>query len=265
MKKFLTPFFFFGHHIAGAHGFHGAGDLVNSSYTKNIFSNGSKQTMPYRLLSPDCIEAGCKYPLVVFLHGHGERGTDNEKQLIHGGAVFTNPRNQEQYPAFVVFPQCNGHAWTSKFNANAFLPDADVPDETLNEKMVMGLISELITTYPIDIDRIYLMGISMGAIATYDLTCRHPEVFAAAVPICGAVNPERLSNVRNINFMIFHGQADSEVPVICSRQAYKTLRGLGANVDYIELDGAGHECWHYAFNHPRLLPWLFAQERKTIC
>lgn len=102
----------------------------------------------------------------------------------------------------------------------------------------------------------------MGGIAVYDLACRYPERFAAAVPICGAVNPDRLKNTSDISFLIFHGAQDEEVPVLCSRKAYVMLDSIGAKVDYVEFAGEGHECWTSAFNYPTLLPWLFAQTKK---
>ena len=126
----------------------------------------------------------------------------------------------------------------------------------------MSLIGDVVAANPIDPSRIYIVGISMGGIAAYDIVCRHPNVFAAAVPICGAVNPERLADAKDVKFMIFHGEDDEEVPSICSREAYKALSAAGAQVDYVEFAGIGHECWSSAFNYPTLLPWLFAQTKS---
>lgn len=181
------------------------------------------------MLSPKTLEADKSYPLVLFLHGSGERGNDNEKQLAHGASVFSNPVNADKYPAFVVFPQCKERAWTDKVDERTFMPGAPIPPESKSEVMVMELIGNLIENYPIDKNRIYIVGISMGGIAAYDLVCRYPQIFTAAVPICGAVNPERLSTAKDVKFMIFHGEEDEEVPSICSREAYKTLNSVGAD------------------------------------
>lgn len=235
---------------------------VNDDYSRHVYVDSSKKTMPYRMLSPSVIESGKEYPLVLFLHGSGERGDDNEKQLLHGGAVFSNPANSDKYPAFVVFPQCKERAWTDRMAPRAFMPGAPVPPESKSEELVMGLVEELMSDYPIDRNRIYIVGISMGGIATYDLVCRYPEIFTAAVPICGAVNPERLSTAKDVKFMIFHGEEDEEIPSICSREAYKALNSVGTAVDYIEFSGVGHECWTSAFNYPSLLSWLFSQTKE---
>lgn len=235
----------------------------NEEYAKCVFTDSVNNTvLPYRMLSPDKIESGEKYPLVVFLHGSGERGSDNEKQLTHGASTFSNPANADKYPSFVVFPQCKERTWTDKFSAQSFMPGAPEPQVSKQEEAIVDMINELVAEYPIDKNRIYIVGISMGGIATYDLVCRYPDLFAAAVPICGAVNPDRLVEARDVNFMIFHGEEDDEIPSICGREAYKSLNAAGANVDYIEFAGMGHDCWSSAFNYPNLLPWLYSQSKK---
>lgn len=235
----------------------------DEDYAKYCFTDSSNVTLPYRMLKPEQTADNQKYPMVIFLHGCGERGSDNEKQLTHGSLLFSNPANEDKYPAYVVFPQCEDRYWTSRFDHETFIPGAPVPPESEEEKAVMGLIDELTQTYPIDTNRIYIMGISMGGIATYDLVCRYPDVFAAAVPICGAVNPDRLSNLENVSFMIFQGEQDREVPIFAGREAYKALKAAGTNVEYVEFAGADHEeSWIEAFNYQDLLPWLFSQTKN---
>lgn len=237
--------------------------LNNEDFERHEYVDPVNNTViPYRMLSPEEIESGEKYPLVIFLHGSGERGSDNEKQLTHGASTFSNPANEDKYPSYVVFPQCKERTWTEKFSARSFMPGAPDPQITKTEEALIDMINDLATTYPIDKNRIYIIGISMGGIATYDLACRYPELFAAAVPICGAVNPDRLSEARNVNFLIFHGEDDEEIPAICSREAYKTLSAAGAKVEYIEFAGLGHDCWTSAFNYPNFLPWLYSQSKK---
>lgn len=234
----------------------------NAEYARYTYEDSLHNRMPYRMLSPEDIKEGEKYPLVIFLHGSGERGDDNETQLTNGASIFANPVNLRRYPAYVVFPQCRDRSWTTKVEPKIFMPGAQVPPESLAERQVMGIIDNVIKDHPIDTSRIYILGISMGGIAVYDLAYRYPERFAAAVPICGAVNPDRLKNTSDISFLIFHGAQDEEVPVLCSRKAYMMLDSIGAKVDYVEFAGEGHECWTSAFNYPTLLPWLFAQTKK---
>lgn len=232
---------------------------TNTEYAHEEFTSSTNVRMPYRIMAPERIKDGEKYPLIVFLHGAGERGDDNEKQLLHGASIFSNPVNAKKYPAFVVFPQCKERAWTDGINERMFMPGAPVPGESKTEESVIELIRAIAAENPVDTSRIYLVGISMGGIATYDLACRYPDLFAAAVPICGAVNPDRLPEAADVNFMIFHGVEDEQIPSICGREAYKALNAAGANVDYIEFAGMGHDCWDAAFNYPDFLPWLFSQ------
>lgn len=240
----------------------GHGPNNQDVYTRHTFTDSLHRTIPYRLLTPPDSLSGERYPLVVFLHGSGERGDDNEKQLTHGASIFSNPANVDKYPAYVVFPQCHERAWTDRIDEKEFMSGSPEPAESSTEQLLIELVRNLIEKYPIDIDRIYIVGISMGGIATYDLVCRYPELFSAAVPICGAVNPDRLSAAKDVKFLIFHGEVDDEIPSLCSREAYKALAAVGADVDYVEFAGVGHECWTYAFNYPTLLQWLFAQHKS---
>ena len=234
----------------------------NTDYAKGVYKDSLNHKMPYRLLSPIEVKSGETYPLVIFLHGSGERGNDNISQLEHGADLFADTANLEKYPAFVLFPQCKDKTWTKDVGQKTFMPGAKTPPISKAEITLMSLINNIISSHPIDVDRIYIIGLSMGGIATYDLVCRYPGMFAAAIPICGAVNPERLSSAKGVNFLIFHGEDDEEVPIICGREAYKALEEVGANVQYVEFPGVGHECWDCAFEYPQFLPWLFSQKRN---
>lgn len=229
---------------------------AHQEYSRHMFVDSTGFEMPYRMLEPDTLRDGARYPLVLFLHGSGERGDDNESQLTHGASLFSDPVNMEKYPAFVLFPQCDESAWTGRIDESFFMPGAKTPPESRSERNLMELIDTIASQNPVDTSRIYIIGISMGGIAAYDLACRHPEKFAAVVPICGAINPERLPEASKSRFLIFHGADDDEIPAICGREAYRALRKAGAQVDYIEFPGIGHECWNNAFNHPDFLPFL---------
>ena len=113
----------------------------------------------------------------------------------------------------------------------------------------------------VDSRRIYVMGISMGAMATYELCWRYPSLFAAAVPICGATDTSRLTQAAKIPWRIYHGDADKVVPVNFSRNAYKALKSARAKIIYREFAGCTHNSWNPAFNDPELFPWLFKQKR----
>ena len=235
-----------------------------TAFEKKVYVTASGDSLNYRLLRPEVEQKGEKYPLVLFLHGAGERGSDNEKQLTHGSQMWLNPVNRENYPAFVLVPQCpeSGY-WAYTDRPSSFEPDQMPSDIPLSP--VFRTLKELIDTYlampQVDKKRVYVIGLSMGAMGTYDLVIRYPEIFAAAIPICGTVNPTRLSAAKDVKFRIFHGDADTVVPVSGSRQAYKALKAAGADVEYIEFPGVTHGSWNPAFTQLDFMSWLFSQKK----
>lgn len=223
-------------------------------------------TLRYCALAPQQIEQDKSYPLVVFLHGAGERGEDNQAQLLHGSQQFLNPVNREKYPCYAIFPQCP----SGKYGAYINRPLSLVPSEMTIQEQPSAFVSQvhqLITKYlaeqHVDSRRVYVIGLSMGAMATYDMVIRYPELFAAAVPICGTVNPERITEaVKHTKWSIYHGDADTTVPLDGSREAYRKLRAVGAEVKYTEFPGVAHGSWNPAFSQPDFMKWLFAQIRQ---
>lgn len=238
---------------------------AQETYQKETFISSRGDTLPYRLLRPETVKAGEKYPLVLFLHGAGERGNDNERQLTHGGQMFLNPVNREKYPAFVLVPQCpvTGY-WAYMERPASFMPGEMPLDNSLTP--VFQTVKDLLDTYlampQVDKNRIYIIGLSMGGMGTFDMVIRYPEIFAAAVPVCGTVNPARLKAAKQVKFRIFHGDADNVVTPEGSRAAYKALKAAGADVEYIEFPGCNHGSWNPAFNYPGFMEWIFSQKKK---
>lgn len=235
------------------------------TYSRGTFASANGETLHYRMLTPLNVEAGTKYPLVLFMHGAGERGSDNNAQLTHGSELFL--QNRETCPAYVVFPQCDSkYFWAyepqpASYNAATFPVESEIAPA---QQQVKELLDSLLTLPDIDPDRVYITGISMGGMATFDMACRFPDTFAAAVPVCGGINVERLNaNVKNIYWRIFHGGADGVVPVQNSREANTKLTAAGADVEYIEYPGAGHDVWTPVFQREDFLPWLFAKTRRS--
>ncbi|MDO5523414.1 MAG: prolyl oligopeptidase family serine peptidase [Bacteroidia bacterium] len=234
-------------------------------FEKKVYISPENDTLRYRVLTPEKVAPNKKYPLVLFLHGAGERGNDNEAQLRHGGNMFTNPVNREKYPAFVIFPQCpqedswaprnrSAAAGESAFNQN--------PPMTKALSLVKKVLDEAIEKYPVDEDRIYIAGLSMGGMGTFDMLCRYPHLFAAAIPICGGVSIERLGRIKTRTAIrIYHGDADTVVPVTYSREAYKTLKQNKAGVEYIEYPGINHDSWTPAFNENDFMAWIFSKRK----
>lgn len=238
----------------------------DNEFIAKSYISANNDTLLYRELVPQQIEQNKKYPLVLFLHGAGERGNDNISQLTHGSMMFTNPVNRGKYPCYAVFPQCpSDQYWPSPKRPDSFNSENPFPiDAEISRPLALTkeLLDQLIDEYQIDEERIYIIGLSMGGMGTFDLVCRFPDYFAAAVPICGGINTERLNGLKTkTNFRIFHGDADSVVPVRFSREAYLKLNAEGVDAEYIEFPGVDHGSWNPAFNLPDFMSWIFQQTK----
>ena len=232
---------------------------AQSKFEPKVFESSEGIQLNYQELKPIDTAKEKKYPLVIFLHGMGERGDDNKTQLTHGSQMFLNPANQEKYPAYVLFPQCPETAFWAYARPTLNMKAEDKMPPIF--QAVKEMIDKYLAYPDIDTQRVYIMGLSMGGMATFDMVARFPEIFAAAVPICGAVDPSRLAATKGVNFRIFHGDADRVVPVICSRMAYKALREADVDVEYYEFPGCDHASWNPAFNRPDFMEWLFKQKK----
>jgi len=227
--------------------------------------------LPYRLLYPQNFDSTKKYPLLVFLHGAYEKGTDNQLQLNIGGRYFLRPENRSQYPAFILFPQCPpDDSWayfettldeTTGLAKTWNFPFAKEP--TVVSGLLKGLLDSLVQQPFTDANRVYLGGLSQGGMGVFDLVARYPGMFAAAFPICGA---GKLATAKlfakQVPLWIFHGDKDEIVPPHFSRDFYKQLQKQGAEVRYSEYPGVHHNSWVNAFAEPDLMRWLFMQRRS---
>jgi predicted peptidase len=227
---------------------------------KKTFTGAGGGTLPYRLLAPESVEEGKTYPLVVFLHGAGERGTNNEAQLIHGIVEFCRPENRKRYPCFLVAPQCpKEKKWADvDWHAEKHTMTKEPSEQG---RLVLELIAALQKDYPIDAKRIYLTGLSMGGYGTWDLLCRRPDLFAAAVPICGGGDEKQAEKIAKIPIWVFHGALDTAVKVQRSRNMVAALEKAGGHPLYTEYPDEGHASWVPAYRAPAMMQWLFAQKR----
>lgn len=207
--------------------------------------------LPYRLYRPDRDLDG-NHPLVLYLHGAGERGTDNRKHIeVHlgkegavGGAFACEPV-QTDHPHFFLAPQCpNGTSWRG----------------TVAEAAV-ALVRKLMQELPVDPDRIYVTGISMGGYGTFYVAESHPTLFAAAVPQSGGGEPRSAARITQLPLWVFHGALDDVVPVTASRVMVEAIRAAGGTPRYTEYPTLGHDIWDTAYSEPALLDWLFTQRR----
>ena len=235
---------------------------------KNLFEKKEFEfkgdTLKYRVLFPENYDKNHNYPLVLFLHGSGERGSDNEKQLTHGASLFTDEENRKDYPSIVIFPQCpENDFWVEREKidfGNITFPEK--PKITQSLFLVKKLLDSYKKNEGADKKKIYVMGLSMGGMGTFDLIARYPKYFAASIPICGGVNTKRLKKVCNLPIRIFHGGADPVVSREFSRNAHIELKALGSvKAEYIEFPGVGHDSWTKAFAYPDFLSWMYYQSR----
>jgi predicted peptidase len=219
--------------------------------------HGSK--LPYRLLRPETIEKGKKYPLVLFLHGFGERGTDNDKHLKVVGSTFAKQSLRAKYPAFVVAPQAPG-SWIQHPVFDKPIPLSPKPTTVL--LLTSDLVSALVKKEAVDADRLYLMGYSNGACAVWELLERNPTRWAAAVPMAGAGDPRAVAAAKHVAIWAFHGAKDATIPVHRMEELIASLRAAGAQPLYSIIPNGQHfDAKGKGFADPTLIPWMFAQRR----
>ncbi|MFK7813946.1 MAG: alpha/beta hydrolase-fold protein [Maribacter sp.] len=234
-------------------------------YRSFEYSNTSG-VLPYRALLPENYDASKSYPLVLILHGAGERGNDNIAQLTHGSSLFLKKEVREKFPAIVVFPQCPEDSYWSNVEKKrdpksftfTFSPDGE-PTQAM--QTLQGLIPDLRNKYKIDQNRMYVGGLSMGGMGTLELVRRNPNMFAAAFSICGGAHPETAPQLTNTKWWFFHGDADVVVDYQYSVNMVNALKAENVNPKFTTYEGVNHNSWENAFAEPELLPWLFTNSK----
>jgi predicted peptidase len=214
----------------------------------------------YRWRGPAKIEPGKTYPLVLFLHGSGERGDDNTAQLRHGVHAIISGAEKLNQPVFLIAPQCpKDRWWTPVDMEKKRLSAAGQPNPLL--EAVLALVDETTATQPVDSKRFYITGISMGGYATWDLLGRIPDRIAAAVPICGGGDPSQAANFKEVPIWAFHGEADPAVPVKSTREMISALEAAGGKPKATYYPGVEHDSWTRTYDDPEVIRWIFDQHR----
>lgn len=218
-------------------------------------------TLLYRQYSPEVVE-GEKYPLIVFLHGAGERGNDNEAQLVHD-EWMTFLFGKDGRKAYAVAPQCPAdEKWVNVSWAKAETHETpEQPSDSL--RMTREVVENMKKTLPVDETRIYITGLSMGGYGTFDYMIRWGDEIAAAIPLCGGADNAKLKeteSLRTLGIWIFHGDQDGAVPVQRSRLAAAALKEINPKTRYTEMEGVGHDIWTPAYRHEELAKWLLEQQ-----
>jgi predicted peptidase len=219
---------------------------LNRKLAKLTYTDAQGNSMPYRLLKPKRYLAARKYPLVIFLHGSEERGTDNHTPIRIRNGAYEFMVTAHKYAYFMVVPQCPPHTgWSGK-----------------PIRLVLGLIQHIRDTFSIDPDRIYATGLSMGAMGMWEMVIRQPETFAAGISVCGWHSTTQIDRIKDIPFLVFHGSRDRAVPVEGSRKIVNALQEVGGSVEYIEYQGADHCIWEQTFTDQHVIGWLFKQSKR---
>ena len=214
-------------------------------------------TLPYRLYVPDETKKPKSHPVILFLHGSGERGDDNAAQLNHVVKIFARPEFQKKYPCFVIVPQCpEGEGWTD------WRRKAPPPLPAPAMRLALRCLDEVMVEFKVDPNRVYIGGLSMGGFGTWDCLTRFPGRFAAAIVCCGGGHPEKVTRATaKVPTWVFHSIDDGAVPVDLDRKMVTAMTKKGGKPRYTEYEAVGHNCWDPAFAEPKLMPWLFRQKR----
>jgi predicted peptidase len=217
----------------------------------------------YRLLGPKSITPGTRYPLVIFLHGAGERGNDNLSQLKYFPTWMAEQSARKAHPCFVLAPQCRDEQKWVDVDWSKIESTPQSPTPTVDMLAVIAALEDTLQREPIDPARIYLTGLSMGGYGSWDLAARMPDRFAAVLPICGGGDGATATKIKDLPIWCFHGDADTAVRVERSRTMIEALRAAGGAPKYSELAGVGHDSWTPAYRDPDVLAWLFAQKKPA--
>ncbi len=203
-----------------------------------------------------------KYPLLVFLHGKGECGIDNEKQMYHLKKWLPDSLKKSSYNCYFLAPQIPVNQTWSYYNKHEeVLNFAD--SCPLSQQILIRVIDSLSNQLNIDINRIYIIGISMGAFGVTDIVCRNPLKFAAAIAICGGGASAAVNKKLKTSFWLFHGKKDTTVPHRHSVNYYEKISAIKPNTHRLTLyENVNHTAWVNAFKEKDILSWLFSKKTE---
>lgn len=245
-------------------------EFVDRADIANQFLSFTYDYMPYRLFVPENYDPNKSYPLVLFLHGGGERGDDNEKQLLanDGAVIWAAPENQKKQQAFVLAPQARNEydgGFTVTRNSDNIVDLSRVFEFSRDLETANEILQHVMDEYNIDRNRIYSTGLSQGGYGTFNLNVRYPDLFAAMVPIAGGGDPDKVHVLKDKPIWAFHAEDDPVIPVEHTRNAINSIREAGGNPLYTEYSSElryGHASWVPAYNNQQMIDWMFQQVKK---
>lgn len=236
-------------------------------FEKEIFINEG-DTLKYRILKPENFDQNKIYPLHLFLHGAGERGNDNELQLVHGAKLFLNKENRKEFNSWVIFPQCASNDYWANMSFDlsdkesmAKMRDSDEPNPSLS--LVLKLMDLLVQKKQVNTDKVYVSGLSMGGMGTFEILFRRPNMFAAATPICGDGIPQYVSEyAKKVPLWIFHGSSDKVVSPRYSLKMANAIIAAGGSPKITFYENVGHNSWNNAFSEVDFLKWIHSKTKN---
>lgn len=226
-----------------------AGSLLQAGEVKTGFIDklykGPEGESKYVVYIPKDYKGDKELPLILFLHGSGESGSDGQAQVKVG--IGPAIKKKDNFPFIVVFPQSQKRTWQANSD---------------DGKRAMSILAEVQKTYKVAGKRIYLTGLSMGGFGTWSLAAAHPDRWAAIAPVCGGGNPKNADKIKDIPCWCFHGDADKAVNVKLSRDMIDALKKAGATPMYTEYEKVGHNSWDRAYGTAELYEWFLKQKAK---
>jgi predicted peptidase len=254
---------------------------IDSLLVRNTYKATNKLELPYRLFSPS-INQNKKIPLVIFLHGRGERGIENGERIYRNAGIIMNensllsPQSQANYPCYILVPQYSNKTeneeWAKWIGNSPKTPFKGLgkdgsyvmnPIPSESSEATLELIEKIISEKAIDTSRVYITGLSMGGFGTWDFIARKPSLFAAAIPMAGYSDPNQIEKIKEIPIWIFHGNKDKWNPVEGSRKMYSLLSSVNKDVRYSEYNLGHGDTFKKAFKEPELIPWMFLQSKNN--
>ena len=239
---------------------------VEQVYDVNMFLYcESENGMPYRYYAPENYSKEYAYPVVLFLHGAGERGTDNEAPLIHVLQDWFNDTESPIYQSIIIVPQCpEGEQWVNTPWENGSY-DSDAVGESDAIKEALSILDKICEKESVNPDRIYVAGLSMGGYGTWNLLMNHSDIFAAGMPICGGADPSKANILKDLAIYTFHGDRDSVVPVAGTREVVAAIQNAGGTkIFYEEVPNVDHNVWTHAASRGDILRQMFEQRKNNV-
>ena len=225
-----------------------AADAIAPGFQNRVYVDAQKQERKYVLFVPLKMDAAKRPPLLLFLHGAGERGDNGIDQIMVGlGPALWKQKGS--FPFVTIFPQCHT-------NSNWQVDSADT-------QAALAILRQVEAEFKTDPDRVYITGLSMGGSGSWSIAAKHPDLAAAIVPMCGRgdlADAKKLADA-HVPVWNFCGDKDRDATVQFSRQMQEALKGVGADSRYTEYPGVGHNCWDNAYGTPELFTWLLEKSR----